>query len=379
MAYGFNTRALRVPHDPLTGSVVPPIHQTSTYVQDAVGTLRGGYEYSRVANPTRTALQDQLASLEGAAHAYAFPSGLSATDVLLRAVVRPGGRVLLPDDVYGGTYRLLDKVHAGTGIGYAVVNQRDLDAVAAAVAQAPAGSALWLETPTNPMMRVADIAAIAELAAGHGVAVLVDSTMASPYLQQPLALGATAVLHSSTKYLAGHSDVLGGVVATNDDALAEQLGFLANAVGAAPGPMDAWLISRGVKTLGVRMDRHCANARAVAQMLLDHPRVEQVHYLGLPDDPGHELAARQMRDFGGMVSFRPAGGAQAAANVAKSTELFTLAESLGGVESLLCVPAQMTHASAQGTELAPPDDLVRLSVGIEDADDLLADLDRALG
>ncbi|TDT34558.1 cystathionine gamma-synthase [Naumannella halotolerans] len=379
MAFGFNTRALRIPHDPVTGAVVHPIHQSTTYVQDDVGVLRGEFEYARVASPTRTALQHQLASLEGAAHAQTFPSGLSASDVLLRAVVRAGGEVLLPNDVYGGTYRLLDKVLSQFGIGYRVVDQTDLDATAAAVEAAPAGSAIWVETPTNPMLRLADIAAISELGRAHGVPVLVDSTMASPYLQQPLALGASAVLHSSTKYLSGHSDALGGVVATNDDALAEELGFLANAVGAAGGPFDSWLIARGAKTLGVRMDRHCANALAVAEMLQEHPKVLQVFHPGLPDDPGHELAQRQMSGKGGgVVSFRVSGGAEAAARVARGTELFTLAESLGGVESLLDVPAQMTHAAAQDSTLAPPDDLIRLSVGIEDAADLLADLERAL-
>jgi len=363
--------------DPLTGAVVPPIYQVSTYKQDAVGSPRGGYEYSRTANPTRGALEECLAALEGGARALAFASGMAAEDCLLRAVCRPGDHVLIPDDAYGGTYRLLAGVLADWGISHAPVPLSDTRAVRDALAQRPA-RVLWAETPTNPLLSIADISALAELAHEAGALLVVDNTFASPYLQQPIALGADAVVHSTTKYLGGHSDVLGGALVVPDSGLGERLGYLQNATGAVAGPFDAWLTLRGIKTLAVRMDRHCQNAARVAAMLAAHPEVTEVFYPGLASHPGHDVAAKQMRDFGGMVSCRLRGGEQAAFAVCGRTRLFTLGESLGGVESLIEHPGRMTHASAAGSALAVPPDLIRLSVGIETCDDLLEDLRQAL-
>ncbi|MHA6796654.1 cystathionine gamma-synthase [Pseudonocardia bannensis] len=376
---GFSTRAIHAGQepDPTTGSVIVPIHATSTFAQDGVGGTRGGYEYSRTGNPTRTALQECLAALEGGRHAVAFASGMAASDTLLRATVRPGDHLVIPHDAYGGTFRLVDKVLTGWGVEYTPVDLADLDALRAAIRPGRT-KLIWCETPTNPLLGIADIAALADVARSAGARLVVDNTFASPYLQTPLALGADVVLHSTTKYIGGHSDVVGGALVTGDDALAEQLRFLQNAVGAVPGPFDAWLTLRGAKTLAVRMERHSDNAELVAQMLTAHPRVEKVLYPGLAEHPGHEVAAKQMRRFGGMVSFLVAGGREAALRVCAATRIFTLAESLGGVESLIEHPGQMTHASVAGSALEVPDSLVRLSVGIEDVDDLVEDLRQAL-
>ena len=396
---GFETLAIHAGQepDPLTGAVVPPIYQVSTYKQDGVGGLRGGarsaaqhgtaaagpgrwvegYEYSRTANPTRGALEECLAALEGGVRALAFASGMAAEDCLIRAVLRPGDHVLIPHDAYGGTYRLFDKVLAGWGVTYHPVPVSDAGAVRAAAA-AHGARLIWVETPTNPLLSIADIGALAQIAHSAGALLAVDNTFASPYLQQPLALGADAVIHSTTKYLGGHSDVIGGAMVVADADLAARLAFLQNAVGSAGGPFDAWLTLRGVKTLGVRMDRHCDNGAQVAAMLANHPAVAQVYYPGLADHPGHEIAVKQMRGFGGMVSFRHAGGEEAAVAMCGRTRLFTLGESLGGVESLIEHPARMTHASAAGSPLEVPPDLVRLSVGIENIDDLIEDLRTAL-
>ena len=378
VTYGFETLAIHAGQepDPSTGSVTIPIHQTSTFKQDGVGGLRGGYEYSRSANPTRTALQECLAALESGAHGLAFASGLAAEDTLLRTVLAPGDHVVIPDDAYGGSYRLFAKVLARWGVAYTPVHLADLDAVRAAIT--PATKILWCETPTNPLLGLADIAALATIARDAGLLLVVDNTFASPYLQQPLTLGADVVVHSTTKYLGGHSDVIGGALVLNDTELAEQLVFHQNAMGAVPGPFDSWLVLRGAKTLGVRMDRHCANAARVAEMLQAHPKVGTVYYPGLPEHPGHEVAAKQMRGFGGMVSFTVVGGEEAALRVCERTELFTLAESLGGIESLIEHPARMTHASVTGSPLEVPADLIRLSVGIESVEDLLTDLRTAL-
>ena len=364
--------------DALTGAVVPPIYQVSTYAQDGVGGLRSGYEYSRSGNPTRTALQECLAALESGSHAFAFASGLAAEDTLLRAVCRPGDHVVIPDDAYGGTYRLVARVLGPWGVEHSAASVVDPAAVAQAIIPGRT-KVVWIETPTNPLLRVADIAALAEVTHAAGAILVVDNTFASPYLQQPLTLGADVVMHSTTKYLGGHSDVIGGALVVRDHALAEQLGFHQNAMGAVAGPFDSWLVLRGIRTLGVRMDRHCANARAVVGLLVNHPRVTAVHYPGLPGHPGHEVATRQMRDFGGMVSFQVDGGEQAALDVCRRARLFTLGESLGGVESLIEHPGRMTHASVAGSLLEVPADLVRLSVGIESIDDLLADLVHSLG
>lgn len=376
---GFSTRAIHAGQrpDPGNGSVAPAIWATSTYAQDGVGGLRSGYEYSRSANPTRTALEECLAALEGGAHGFAFASGLAAEDTLLRTVGSPGAHVVIPDDAYGGTYRLFARVHEPWGLRYSPAPLGDLDAVAAAIRPGET-TAVWVETPTNPLLGVADIAAIAELAHAAGALLVVDNTFASPYLQQPLALGADVVVHSTTKYCGGHSDVIGGALVTDDDALAERLRYFQNAIGGVAGPFDAWLVLRGLKTLAVRMERHCDNAERVAAYLLDHPQVAQVYYPGLDDHPGHAVAKAQMRRYGGMVSFRVTAGEQAAVDVCGRTEVFTLGESLGGVESLIEHPGRMTHASVAGTALEVPADLVRLSVGIEDVADLIADLDRAL-
>jgi cystathionine gamma-synthase len=377
---GFATLAIHAGQepDPLTGAVVPPIYQTSTYKQDGIGGTRGGYEYSRTANPTRTALETCLAALENGARAFAFASGMAAEDCLIRTLCRPGDRVLLPGDAYGGTFRLFDKVMTAWGVEYEPVRQTDLAAVAQAAArQRP--RLIWAETPTNPLLALVDIRALAALAHEHGALLVVDNTFASPYLQRPLDLGADIVVHSTTKYLGGHSDVVGGAIVIKDPRYAADLAFLQNATGAVAGPFDAWLTLRGIKTLAVRMDRHCSNAARVAQALREHPAVASVLYPGLPGHPGHDIAKSQMRDFGGMVSFRLAAGEEQAVEVCARTELFTLGESLGGVESLIEHPARMTHASAAGSPLEVPSDLVRLSVGIEDPADLLADLERALG
>jgi cystathionine gamma-synthase len=375
----FSTRAIHdgSDFDPTTGAVVPPVYLTSTFVQDGIGGLRGGYEYARAGNPTRDSLQTLLASLEGGTSALSFASGLAAEDALLRAVLKPGDRVLMTNDVYGGTHRLVNRLYVPWGIGLSTVEMSDLDAVRAALAEGV--RVLWVETPSNPLMKISDIAALAELGHQHDALVVVDNTFASPYLQQPLALGADVVVHSTTKYLGGHSDVVGGAVVFRDEELAGKVKFVQFGGGAVSGPLDAWLTVRGIKTLAVRMERHSANALAVAQALEGHDAVERVLYPGLESHPGHELAARQMRDFGGMLSVQLSGGSAAARRFAESTKLFQLAESLGGVESLIGYPAEMTHASVAGTELAVPENLVRLSVGIEDADDLVGDVLEALG
>jgi cystathionine gamma-synthase len=375
--YGFETLAIHAGQDPdpTTGAVVVPIYQTSTYVQSEVGQHRG-YEYSRSGNPTRTALETCLAALEGGRTGLAFASGLAAEDCLLRTVTAPGGHVVIPDDAYGGTYRLFARVLERWGVAHTPVPLGDLQAVRAAVR--PETSLIWCETPTNPLLGIADIAGLAEVAHASGARLVVDNTFASPYLQQPLALGADVVVHSTTKYLGGHSDVVGGALVTSDPALGEDLAYSQNAMGGVPGAFDSWLVLRGAKTLGVRMDRHGENAARVVDLLTGHPAVSAVLYPGLPEHPGHEVAARQMSGFGGMVSFRLAGGEPAALAVCKATRVFTLGESLGGVESLIEHPGRMTHASVAGSQLEVPDDLVRLSVGIESADDLLADLEQAL-
>jgi cystathionine gamma-synthase len=377
---GFSSLAIHAGQepDPLTGAVVPPIYQVSTYKQDGVGGLRGGYEYSRSANPTRTALEECLAAIEGGTRALAFASGLAAEDCLLRTVVAPGDHVVIPNDAYGGTYRLFSKVYERWGVQWTAVDLGDLDAVRAAVRRGRT-RAVWIETPSNPLLGVSDIAALAGIAREAGALLVVDNTFATPYLQQPLALGADVVVHSTTKYIGGHSDVVGGALVVADAGLGERLAFHQNSLGAVAGPFDAWLTLRGVKTLAVRMDRHCQNAAAVAEMLAAHPKVSEVRYPGLPGHQGHEIAVKQMRAFGGMVSFRHADGEEAAVEMCGRTRLFTLGESLGGVESLIEHPGRMTHMSAAGSPLEVPADLVRLSVGIEDRADLLADLAQALG
>ncbi len=386
-AQGFETLAIHAGQepDPTTGAVVPPIYQVSTYAQDGVGGLRGGYEYSRSANPTRDALQECLAALEdpvgaaaGSTRAMAFASGLAAEDTLIRTVCGPDSHVVLPDDAYGGTYRLFAGVAERWGVEHTPARLTDLAAVRAAV-QPGRTRIVWIETPTNPLLRVADIAALAAVAHDAGAILVVDNTFASPYLQQPLLLGADVVVHSTTKYLGGHSDVVGGALVCSDPGLAEQLAYHQNAMGAVAGPFDAWLTLRGIKTLAVRMDRHCDNARRIVDLLVGHDRVSEVFFPGLPGHDGHDVAVKQMRDFGGMVSFRVAGGEAAALEVCDRTRLFTLGESLGGVESLIEHPGRMTHASVAGSPLQVPDDLVRLSVGIEHVDDLVGDLAQALG
>ncbi len=375
---GFDTIAIHAGQDPdpRTGSVTVPIYATSTYKQDGVGGLREGYEYSRSANPTRTALEASLAALEGGTRGFAFASGLAAEDTLLRAICRPGDHLILPGDAYGGTFRLVAQVLAKWGLDYSAVPLDDLDAVRAAIR--PTTRVVWCETPTNPLLGIADIAELATIAHEAQARLVVDNTFASPYLQQPLALGADVVVHSTTKYLGGHSDVIGGALITADAALAEPLAFHQNAMGAVAGPFDAWLVLRGIKTLGVRMDRHCANAVRIVDFLTAHPAVDRVLYPGLPEHPGHDVAAKQMRGFGGMVSFTLRGGEETALKVCGLVEVFTLGESLGGVESLIEHPGRMTHASVAGSALEVPNDLVRLSVGIEDIEDLIADLASAL-
>ncbi|QKS15993.1 cystathionine gamma-synthase [Curtobacterium sp. Csp2] len=376
----FDTRAVHAGQDPdaTTGAVIPPIHVTSTYVQDGVGNMRNGYEYSRGGNPTRDALQTLLADLDGGVAAYSFASGLAAEDALLRAYLEPGARVVMGNDVYGGTHRLVNRLHVPWGVELVVVDMSDVDRVRAALEGAPAKTVLWVETPTNPLMKIADIALLSEVGHAAGALVVVDNTFASPYLQQPLALGADAVSYSTTKYLGGHSDVVGGAVVLRDREFAEQVGFLQFGAGAIASPFDAFLTTRGIKTLPLRMERHSTNAQAVAEALVSAPGVERVFYPGLADHPGHDVAAKQMRGFGGMLSVALTGGPEAAKRFVESTEVFTLAESLGGVESLIGYPSEMTHASVKGTELAVPENVVRLSVGIEDAGDLVADVLQAL-
>jgi cystathionine gamma-synthase len=375
--HGFETLAIHAGQDPDpgTGAVVVPIYQTSTYAQSEVG-VHQGYEYSRSGNPTRTALETCLAALERGTRGLAFASGLAAEDTLLRTVLSPGSHAIVPNDAYGGTYRLFAKVASRWGVESTPVPLGDVDAVRAAMR--PETKVVWLETPTNPLLGIADIGALAEVTHQGGALLVVDNTFASPYLQQPLALGADVVVHSTTKYLGGHSDVVGGALVVKDDELGEQLAFHQNAMGSVPGAFDCWLVLRGIKTLGVRMDRHCQNAEKVVELLTRSAAVGQVLYPGLPEHPGHDLASKQMRQYGGMVSFRAAGGEQAALEVCRRTRVFTLGESLGGVESLIEHPGRMTHASVAGSQLEVPADLVRLSVGIESVDDLLADLDRAL-
>jgi cystathionine gamma-synthase len=375
---GLATKAIHAGYrpDPSTGAVNAPIYASSTFAQDGVGGLRGGFEYARTGNPTRAALETALAAVEDGRYGRAFGSGMAASDCALRAVLRPGDHVVIPDDAYGGTFRLIDKVFTGWGVQYTPVALSDLDAVRAALT--PRTRLIWVETPTNPLLSIADIAAIAELGVGTGAKVLVDNTFASPALQQPLTLGADIVLHSTTKYIGGHSDVVGGALITNDEELDAAFAFLQNGAGAVPGPFDAYLTMRGLKTLVLRMQRHSENGLAIAEFLAGHASVSAVLYPGLPAHPGHQIAARQMRGFGGMVSVRMRGGRAAAEALCANTKVFILAESLGGVESLIEHPGAMTHASTAGSQLEVPDDLVRLSVGIEDIADLIADLDQAL-
>jgi cystathionine gamma-synthase len=375
--WGFETLAIHAGQEPdrATGAVIVPIYQTSTYAQTEVGAHRG-YEYSRSGNPTRTALETCLAALEHGRTGLAFASGLAAEDCLLRTVCRPGSHVVVPDDAYGGTYRLFTRVLQRWGVEHAPVPLGNVDAVRAAVR--PETVLVWAETPTNPLLGIADIGALAEIAHDAGARLVVDNTFASPYLQQPLQLGADVVVHSTTKYLGGHSDVVGGALVVADPVLGEELAYSQNAMGGVAGAFDAWLVLRGVKTLGPRMDRHCANAQAVVDLLTSSPAVREVLWPGLPEHPGFEVAAKQMRAPGGMVSFRLRGGEPAALEVCRRTEVFTLAESLGGVESLIEHPGRMTHASAAGSPLEVPADLVRLSVGIESAADLVGDLEQAL-
>ncbi len=375
---GFSTRAIHAGQepDPTTGSVVPPIYATSTYAQDGVGGLRNGYEYSRSGNPTRHALEECMASLEDGARGLAFASGLAAEDALIRTIAKPGSHLVVPDDAYGGSFRLFARAYEKWGVQISAVSLTDPDQVAAAIR--PQTVAVWIETPTNPLLTIADIAALSVIAHEAGALSVVDNTFASPYLQQPLALGADVVVHSTTKYCGGHSDVVGGAVVTADGELGEQVAWHQNSLGAVAGPFDAWLVLRGLRTLAVRMERHCDNAEQIAAFLEGHPRVVEVFYPGLDSHPGKLLAARQMRRFGGMISFRVNAGEQAAVDACTKTEVFTLGESLGGVESLIEHPGRMTHASVAGTELEVPNDLLRISVGIEDVEDLLTDLDRAL-
>jgi cystathionine gamma-synthase len=384
--HGFSTRAIHAGQepDPRTGAVVPAIYATSTYKQDGIGGLREGYEYSRSANPTRTALEECFAALEGGSRGFAFASGLAGQDCVVRSLLHPGDHVVVPSDAYGGTYRYIAKVAQPWGLEHSVAHVADVESVRAAIRPGQT-KLVWLETPTNPLLGIADIEAIAEVAHAAGALLVVDNTFASAYLQSPLALGADVVTHSTTKYSGGHSDVVGGIVVVGDGVTtaggqdaAERIGFHQNAIGAVAGPFDAWLVLRGLKTLAVRMERHCDNAERVVDLLTAHPGVSAVHYPGLPDHPGHAVAARQMRRFGGMVSFRVRGGEDVATTVCAETTLWTLGESLGGVESLIEHPGRMTHASVAGTDLEVPSDLIRLSVGIEDVDDLLADLLQAL-
>jgi cystathionine gamma-synthase len=375
---GANTRFVHAGQEfePVTGAVVPPLHFSSTYAQDGIGGLRNGYEYGRGTNPTRDSLQAQLAGAEFCNHAFSFSSGLAAEDSLIRAILRPGDHIVLGNDAYGGTFRLIDRVLGAWGIGNTPVDMGDEAALAAAIEKNKA-KLVWVETPSNPMMKITDIAKVAQIAHAAGALLVVDNTFASPFLQQPLTLGADIVVHSTTKYIGGHSDVVGGAVIVKDAELAEKIGFIQFAVGAVSGPMDAFLTTRGLKTLGVRMRTHSENAAQVAGWLRERSEVERVLYPGFEDHPGHEIAKKQMSGFGGMVSVQFKGGESAARKIAESTKLFTLAESLGGIESLMNYPSEMTHASVKGTELAVPVNLLRLSVGIEDPADLIEDLEKA--
>ncbi|CAH0248240.1 Cystathionine gamma-synthase [Microbacterium oxydans] len=377
--HAFATRAIHAGQtpDPITGAIIPPIYQASTHVQDGIGGLRDGYEYNRSGNPTRTSLETQIAALEGGERALSFASGLAAEDALLRGILKPGDHILLGNDVYGGTYRLLTRVLAPWGIETTTAELGDPEAIRAALR--PSTKIIWLETPSNPLLKVVDIARLAEIAHAAGALLVVDNTFASPALQLPLSLGADVVVHSTTKYLGGHSDVLGGALVFADDRFVEQVKFQQFAVGAVSAPLDAWLTTRGIKTLAVRMRQHSENAQAIAEWAASRPEFDGVYYPGLSSHPDHEVAAKQMRGYGGMLSLALAGGAAAAHAFAESTEIFQLAESLGGVESLIGYPAEMTHASVKGTALAVPENVIRLSVGIEDVSDLLADLEHALG
>lgn len=376
--HSFATRAIHAGQepDPRTGAIIPPIYQASTHVQDGIGGFREGYEYNRAGNPTRSSLETQLAALEGGVSALSFASGLAAEDALLRGILKPGDHVVLGNDVYGGTYRLLTRVLAPWGIETTTVELGDLDEVRAAIR--PETKIVWLETPSNPLLKIVDIAVVAEVAHAAGAIVVVDNTFASPALQQPLALGADLVVHSTTKYLGGHSDVLGGAVVFGDETHYEAIKFQQFAVGAVSAPLDAWLTTRGIKTLAVRVRQHSENAHAIAEWAEGRPEFERVFYPGLPSHPGHDIAARQMSGFGGMLSLALTAGPAAAKAFAESTEIFQLAESLGGVESLIGYPPDMTHASVRGTALAVPENVVRLSVGIEDVRDLIADLEQGL-
>ena len=377
--HGFATRAIHAGFDPdpQTGAVNVPIYATSTYAQDGVGGMRGGYEYSRTGNPTRTVLEANLAALESGAFGRAFSSGMAATDTMLRTALRPGDHLVIPNDAYGGTFRLIDKVFTQWGIEYTPAAVNDVDAIRAAIR--PTTKLVWIETPTNPLLNIGDIEALAGVAHEGAAKLVVDNTFASPYLQQPLLLGADVVLHSTTKYIGGHSDVVGGALITNDEELHSGFGFLQNGAGAVPGPFDAFLTLRGAKTLALRMEKHCDNAEAIVDLLQGHKSISKVFYPGLADHPGHAAAAKQMRRYGGMISVLVEGGREAALDFCSGTSIFTLAESLGGVESLIEHPGAMTHASTAGSPLEVPDNLVRLSVGIEDAADLIADIEQALG
>ncbi|AKE89134.1 cystathionine gamma-synthase [Rhodococcus aetherivorans] len=377
-SHGFSTRAIHAGYDPdpATGAVNVPIYASSTFAQDGVGGMRGGFEYARTGNPTRKPLEANLAAIEAGTFGRAFSSGMAATDCLLRSVLRPGDHLVIPNDAYGGTFRLIDKVFTQWGIEYTPAPISDVDAVREAMR--PTTKLVWVETPTNPLLNIGDIAALADVAHTGGAKIVVDNTFASPYLQQPLALGADVALHSTTKYLGGHSDVVGGALVTNDEELDTRFAFLQNGAGAVPGPFDAYLTMRGIKTLALRMERHSDNAEKIVELLDGHPAVAQVIYPGHEAHPDHAVASKQMRRFGGMVSLRLAGGKQAALDFCARTEIFTLAESLGGVESLIEHPGAMTHASTAGSLLEVPEDLVRLSVGIEDAADLVADIEQAL-
>ena len=375
---GFSTKAVHAGYepDPLTGAVNVPIYASSTFAQDGVGGMRSGFEYARTGNPTRRPLEANLAALESGTYGRAFSSGMAATDCLLRSVLRPGDHLVIPDDAYGGTFRLIDKVFTQWGIEYTPAPVSDVDAVRAAMKSNT--KLVWVETPTNPLLNIGDIELLAEVAHEGNAKIVVDNTFASPYLQQPLQLGADIALHSTTKYIGGHSDVVGGALVCNDEELDTAFAFLQNGSGGVPGPFDAFLTLRGIKTLALRMERHSDNAERVVELLDGHPAVAGVIYPGLASHPSHKVAAKQMRRFGGMISVRLKGGKAAALDLCSRTEIFTLAESLGGVESLIEVPGAMTHASTAGSALEVPDDLVRLSVGIEDASDLVGDIEQAL-
>ncbi|MFZ2510521.1 MAG: cystathionine gamma-synthase [Gordonia sp. (in: high G+C Gram-positive bacteria)] len=376
---GFSTKAIHAGWDPeaRTGAVNVPIYASSTFAQDGVGGMRDGFEYARTGNPTRRVLEENMAAIENGTYGRGFSSGMAATDAILRATLRPGDHLVIPNDAYGGTYRLIDKVFSQWGIEYSVAPVNDVAAIARAIK--PNTKLVWIETPTNPLLNVGDIAATAQIAHDAGAKLVVDNTFATPYLQQPLDLGADIVVHSTTKYLGGHSDVVGGALVTNDSQIDADIAFLQNGAGAVPGPFDAYLTMRGIKTLAVRMERHCDNAEKLVEVLSAHPKVTEVLYPGLESHPGHAAAAKQMRRFGGMISVRIAGGQIAAQEFCARTKVFTLAESLGGIESLIEHPGAMTHASTAGSLLEVPADLVRLSVGIEDIDDLVADVEQALG